>query len=80
MRRNPSFAGLAACAVLMFLIGFGATWWQWQRAHGLCVAVRQGAEQADLEQIARRLETPTGLQGLRRLFKRALPREYRHAV
>jgi hypothetical protein len=55
-------------------------WWQWQRAHGLCVAVRQAAEQADLEQIARRLETPTGLQGLRRLFKRALPKEHRHAV
>jgi hypothetical protein len=51
-------------------------WWRWQRTHGLCMAVRQAAEQADLEEIAARLETPTGLQRLRRLFKRALPKEY----
>jgi len=50
-------------------------WWRWQRTHGLCMAVRQAAEQADLEEIAARLETPTGLQRLRRLLKRALPKE-----
>lgn len=50
-------------------------WWRWQRAHGLCLAVRQAAEQADVEEIAARLETPTGLQRLRRLLKRALPKE-----
>jgi hypothetical protein len=50
-------------------------WWRWQRTHGLCMAVRQAAEQADLEEIAERLETPRGLQRLRRLFKRALPKE-----
>ena len=50
-------------------------WWCWQRTHGLCMAVRQAAEQADLEEIAQRLETPTGLQRLRRLLKRALPKE-----
>jgi hypothetical protein len=50
-------------------------WWRWQRTHGLCMAVRQAAEQADLEEIAERLETPTGLQRLRRLLKRALPKE-----
>jgi hypothetical protein len=50
-------------------------WWRWQRTHGLCLAVRQAAEVADLEAIAERLETPTGLQRLRRLFKRALPKE-----
>jgi hypothetical protein len=50
-------------------------WWRWQRTHGLCMAVRQAAEQADLEEIAQRLETPTGLQRLRRLLKRALPKE-----
>jgi hypothetical protein len=55
-------------------------WWQWQRLHGLCVAVRQAAEDADLKQIARRLETPTGLQGLRRLFKRAIPKEHQPAA
>lgn len=47
-------------------------WWRWQRTHGLCMAVRQAAEQADLEEIAERLETPTGLRRLKRLFKRAL--------
>jgi hypothetical protein len=50
-------------------------WWRWQRTHGLCMAVRQAAEPADLEEIAQRLETPTGLQRLRRLLKRALPKE-----
>jgi hypothetical protein len=50
-------------------------WWRWQRTHGLCLAVRQAAEQADLEEIAERLETPSGLQRLRRLLKRALPKE-----
>jgi Transposase DDE domain len=49
-------------------------WWRWQRTHGLCKAVRQAAEQADLEEIAKRLETPTGLQRLRRLLKHALPK------
>ena len=50
-------------------------WWRWQRTHGLCMAVRQAAEQADLEEIAERLETPTGLQRLRLVLKRALPKE-----
>lgn len=50
-------------------------WWRWQRTHGLCMAVRHAAEQADLEEIAERLETPNGLQHLRRLLKRALPKE-----
>ena len=50
-------------------------WWRWQRTHGLCMAVRQAAEQADLVEIAERLETPTGLQRIRRLLKRALPKE-----
>jgi Transposase DDE domain len=55
-------------------------WWRWQRTHGLCLAVRQAAEQADLEEIAHRLETPSGRQRLRRLLKRALPKEARDAA
>jgi hypothetical protein len=55
-------------------------WWRRQRTHGLCMAVRQAAEQADLQQIAKRLETPTGLQRIRRLFKNALPMESRAAA
>jgi hypothetical protein len=47
-------------------------WWRWQRTHGLCQAVRLAAEHADLKEIAQRVETPTGLQRLRRLLKRAL--------
>ena len=50
-------------------------WCRWQRTHGLGMAVRQAAEQADLEEVAQRLETPTGLQRLRRLLKRALPKQ-----
>jgi hypothetical protein len=50
-------------------------WWRWQRTYGLCMAVRQAAEQADLEEIAERLQTPTGLRRLQRLLKRALPKE-----
>jgi hypothetical protein len=55
-------------------------WWRWQRTHGLCLAVRQAAEQADLEEIAERLKTPSGLQRLRQILKRALPRESRAAA
>jgi hypothetical protein len=54
-------------------------WWRWQRTHGLCLAVRQAAEDADLEHIAQRLETPNGLRRLRRLLSRALPKESRAA-
>lgn len=55
-------------------------WWRWQRTFGLCLAVRQAAEQADLEEIARRLETPTGLRRLRKLLKGALPKEAQPAA
>jgi Transposase DDE domain len=54
-------------------------WWRWQRTHGLCMAARQAAEQADLEEIAERLETPAGLQRFRRLLKRVLLKESRAA-
>jgi hypothetical protein len=50
-------------------------WWRWQRTHGLCLAVRQAAEQADLEEIVERLETPTGRLRLRRILRNALPKE-----
>jgi len=55
-------------------------WWRWQRMHGLCLAVGQAAEQADLENIRQRLDTPTGLSRLRQLLKAALPREARAAA
>jgi Transposase DDE domain len=55
-------------------------WWRWQRTHGICIAVRQAAELADLQQIAQRLETPSGLHRLRRCLKLALPKESRVAA
>ena len=55
-------------------------WWRWQRTHGLCMAVRQAAEQADLQEIAQRLQTPTGLLRLRRLLQRTLPKESRQVA
>jgi DDE family transposase len=55
-------------------------WWRWQRLPGLCQAVRQAAEVADVEEIARRLESPRGLQRLRQLLQQALPKERRVAV
>jgi hypothetical protein len=55
-------------------------WWRWQRAHGICLAVRHAAERADLQGIARRLQTPTGLQGLQKMFRQALAKENRAAA
>jgi hypothetical protein len=52
-------------------------WWEWQRAHGLCQAIRQRAAAADLKYLAERLETPGGAQRLRRELKNAFPAEYR---
>jgi len=55
-------------------------WWRWQRTYGLCLAVRQASEQADLEQIGDRLESPNGLRRLKRLLRCAVQKEYRSAV
>jgi hypothetical protein len=55
-------------------------WWERQRAYGLCQAVRQQAERADLEYMAERLKTTGGIQRLRRELKAACPAEYRSPV
>ena len=55
-------------------------WWQWQRAHGLCVAVRQAAEEHDLTQLFRWSGTKTGRKKLRQCLRAALPLECREAV
>jgi hypothetical protein len=55
-------------------------WWRWQRSYGLCLAVRQASEQADLEQIGERLETANGMRRLKRLIRRAVQKEYRSAA
>lgn len=52
-------------------------WWRRQRTHGLCQAVRQASEQAELKYIADRLETPGGIRKLRRLIRDSFAPEYR---
>jgi hypothetical protein len=55
-------------------------WWRWQRSYGLCLAVRQQAEEADLGRLADWTRTRTGLRKLKRLLRRARPLEYRPAA
>jgi hypothetical protein len=55
-------------------------WWQWQRSYGLCVAVRQAAEDNDLTQLFRWSGTKTGRKKLRQHLRAALPTECREAV
>lgn len=52
-------------------------WWQWQRSHGLSLAVVQRAEEHDLAQLYRWSATPSGRRKLRRCLRQALPLEYR---
>ena len=52
-------------------------WWRRQRTHGLCQAIRQTSEQAELKYIADRLETPGGINKLRRLIQNSFAPEYR---
>jgi hypothetical protein len=54
-------------------------WWQHQRTYGLCQAVRQASDQAELEYLAERLETPGGTRALKRIIRNSLPKEYRIA-
>lgn len=55
-------------------------WWSWQRTHGLCLAVRQRAEEAELSRLADWTQTRTGLNRLKRLLRAARPLEYRPAA
>jgi hypothetical protein len=54
-------------------------WWRQQRTHGLCQAVRQASEQSELEYVAERLETPGGIDKLKRLLRNSVAPEYRPA-
>ena len=51
-------------------------WWRRQRTHGLCQAMRQASEQAELKYIADRLETPGGIRKLRQLIRNSFAPEY----
>ena len=51
-------------------------WWRRQRTHGLCQAMRQASEQAELKYIADRLQTPGGIRKLQRLIRNSFAPEY----
>jgi hypothetical protein len=55
-------------------------WWHGQRSYGLCVAVRQAAEDRDLTHLFRWSGTKTGRKKLRQCLHAALPSESREAV
>ena len=55
-------------------------WWESQRTHGLCQAVRHSSELCDLFTIRDRLKTPGGIRKLARILRDALPIESRTAM
>jgi hypothetical protein len=55
-------------------------WWRHQRTHGLCQAVRLASQQSELKYIAERLETPGGINKLKRLIRNSFAPEYRAAL
>jgi hypothetical protein len=55
-------------------------WWQAQRTYGLARAVRQTAEQKELQLLADALETPSGQRRLSKLLSQSHPKEYRAVI
>jgi hypothetical protein len=55
-------------------------WWQAQRTYGLSQAVRQSAEQKELDLLADALETPGGRRRLSKILGQSHPKEYRMAI
>jgi Transposase DDE domain len=51
-----------------------------QRTHGLCLAIRQASERADLEFLAEAVQTPGGIRRLRLRLREVFQREYRFAA
>lgn len=51
--------------------------WQWQRTHGLCLAVQQAAEREDLRFLQASLDAPSGRRRLQRKLAAAVQHEYR---
>lgn len=58
----------------------GKKWWVPQRTHGLCQAVRLASERSELAYMAKRLETPGGVQQMKALLERGFAAEYRAAM
>ena len=55
-------------------------WWIPQRTHGLCQAIRLATERSELAYMAKRLETPGGVQRMKALLERGFAAEYRAAL
>jgi hypothetical protein len=55
-------------------------WWQHQRAHGICQAIRQAVQEAELHYLSKRLDTPGGIKKMKRLIRNSFPKEYRRAA
>ena len=55
-------------------------WWIPQRTHGLCQAIRLATERAEMDFLAKRLQTPGGINRLKDLLKRGFAHEYRAAM
>jgi hypothetical protein len=55
-------------------------WWKNQRTYGLCQAIRQASQQAELEYVSARLATPGGIAKLKREIKNGFPPEYQSKV
>ena len=54
--------------------------WRRQRTHGLCLAMRQETDRADLNYLAEAVRTPGGIRRLRRRFSKVTQEEYRTAA
>lgn len=54
--------------------------WRRQRTHGLCMAIRQATDQADLDYLAEATRSPGGIRRLRRKLREATQQEYRAAA
>lgn len=52
-------------------------WWHAQRLHGLCAAFRQECAGQELNYLAKRLKTKSGIAKLKRLLNNATPPEFR---
>jgi hypothetical protein len=53
--------------------------WRRQRTHGLCVALRQQTERADVAYVAAAVRTNGGIRRLRRMLGQVIQQEYRAA-
>jgi hypothetical protein len=52
-------------------------WWQSQRTFGLVMAVRQSAEQSEIDDISDALKTKSGIRRMKKLFCNSHQKEYR---